>query len=205
MAKAVKKRVRQNKDVAREMILKESLKMMTKLGWAGLSCQLIGKRCGMSPSNIVYHFQNRESLLMGLLQYISESNWKMVAEGQRPEFNSYERLLNHFQKNLEWARLYPERAQVVMQIYNDAQHDSEFANVFRVMIERAQERIREHLLSGKREDLFHFSASSESMARFLHNMLVGSYIYVAGTRLTAPQEYKDAEWGQVLKPLLGFS
>jgi AcrR family transcriptional regulator len=202
VAKIEKKRVRLGKEESRELILNESLKVMTKQGWAGLSFQLIAKRCGMSPSNVVYHFQNRESLLMGLLQYISDSNWKMVAEGVKPEFDAYERLLNHFQKNLEWAQVYPERAQVVLQIYNDAQHDREFSKVFQVMIERAQERIREHLLGGKREDLFHFTQSAESLARFLHNLLVGSYIYVAGTRLTSPQQYKDQEWTQILRPLL---
>src|ERR1700733_9959434 len=100
--KKVDKRVRRSKDSARDKILKESLKLIGRNGWAGLSFQTIAKSCGMSASNIVYHFESKESLLMALLDHISENNWRIVHEGIRPEFDSLQRLLTHFQKNLEW-------------------------------------------------------------------------------------------------------
>jgi AcrR family transcriptional regulator len=201
---AAKKRTRLNKETSREMIIKETLNLISKIGWEGLSFPTIAKHCKMSPSNIIYHFESRETLLVALLGHISVNNFRVVADSMKPEFDSFQRILIHFQKNLEWGRLFPQEAQVVLQIYAQAPYDKRFSEIFDTMIEKAQARICEHLLSGQREGLFHFELEPMKMAKFLHNILVGSFINVMGGRLGIKFEYPDAEWEAVLKRLLGY-
>lgn len=197
-------RVRRSKDESRENILKESLKLIGQHGWTAVSFQMIAKRCRMSPANIVYHFATRESLLLALLNRISENNWAIVAAGLKPEMNAFERLLVHFQKNVEWARRFPEEAQIIVQIYANAGSQQEFADVFRVMIERAEARIEEYLFAGQREGLFHFSEEPDLMARFAHDLLVGAFIKTFGSILTKPVAYRADDWQEILGKMLVY-
>ncbi|RYZ77424.1 MAG: hypothetical protein EOP05_01880 [Proteobacteria bacterium] len=159
----------------------------------------------MSTSNIVYHFETREVLLGALLERISLSNIEKVSASQKPEFNAYERLLNHIEKNLEWADESHEGAQVLVQIYVSASHDKTFAKLYERMIDRAHTRIREHLLAGQREKLFGFTTDSGEMARTIHDLIVGAFIKIMASRLTTPIRYRSDEWKRVLHPLLQIS
>jgi AcrR family transcriptional regulator len=197
------KRPRLLKEASREKVLIGSLELISREGWSGLTFQKISKLCRMSPSNVIYHFANRADLLRSLLDHISQNNWRIVAEAMTPELDAYQRLIIHFEKNLEWAREFPSEAQVIAQIYAESGHDSEFAPIFAVMFDRAQGRIREYLLAGQREGLFHFEFDSVVLARLLHNMLVGAFINTIGTRHTKPVHYKNHDLQVALKNLVG--
>lgn len=202
---ANKNRVRQSKEVSRDKILIASLKLMNEQGWAGLSFQKIAKSCRMSPSNVVYHFSSRGDLMLALLDRISLNNSNIVQRNLKPEFNAYQRLINHFEKNLEWATDFPSEAQVILQIYTYAGHDPEFAKVFEVMFQRAQYKIAEHLLAGQREGLFHFTEEADFLARLIHNLIVGAFVNTTGSRLTTPASYPHDELARVIKRMVGYS
>lgn len=197
------KRTRLSKVESRDKILNTSLRLISRQGWSGLTFQKLAKSCRMSPSNIVYHFSTREDLLRALLDHISHSNWRTVQEGMTPEMNGFQRLLVHFQKNLQWATDYPSEAQVIAQIYAESGHDAEFARVFKLMFDRAQGRIRDYLLAGQREGLFQYDIQTEILARLLHNLLVGAFINSFGTRQTGQVEYAARDLESTLKILTG--
>lgn len=199
-----KKRIRRSETESKERIIDEVLNVVAKEGWSGLSFQKIAKRCKVSTSNVVYHFESRDSLLVALLDKISLNNFSIVSSGISIEHNAYDKILNHFRKNLEWGKRFPEEAQIVIQIYLEASHNSKFSPVFLMMIDRAQERIREHVLAGEREGLFKPVLDSKAVARILHNVLVGAFIYVIGTRVTGVVETKSSDWETVLKTVLGY-
>jgi AcrR family transcriptional regulator len=159
----------------------------------------------MSASNVVYHFPSRGDLMLALLDRISLNNGDIVQRNLKPEFNAYQRLLNHFEKNLEWATDFPSEAQIIAQIYAYAGHDLEFAKVFEVMFKRAQEKIVEHLLAGQREGLFHFQEDVGFLARLIHNMLVGAFINTVGSRLTSPALYPQQDLATVIKKMVSYS
>lgn len=200
-----KSRTRQSKEVSRDKILIASLKLMNEQGWSGLSFQKIAKSCRMSPSNVVYHFASRGELILALLDRISQNNSNIVQQNLQPEFNAYQRLLNHFEKNLEWAREFPAEAQVISQIYAYAGHDLEFAKVFEVMFQRAQGKIAELLLAGQREGLFHFKDEVGFLAQLIHNMLVGAFINTSGSRLTTQASYPHDKLAHVIGKMVGYS
>lgn len=199
-----KKRVRRSADQAKERILEETLRVVAREGWYGLSFQMIAKKCKISTSNIVYHFESRDSLLKALLEKISRNNYAMVSESAKLEDNAYQRILNHFHKNLEWSKQFPEEAQIVIQIYLEASYNKDFSPLFMGMIQRAQDRIREHILAGIREGLFKSSLDPLVLARLLHNILIGAFIYIMGTRLTGIIETSPQDWEDTLKKLLGY-
>ncbi|RYZ90796.1 MAG: hypothetical protein EOP06_07490, partial [Proteobacteria bacterium] len=114
-----------------------------------------------------------------------------------------QRLLIHIEKNLEWASLRPESAQVLVHIYVSASHDPVFSKLYDAMIARAHDRIREHLLAGVRERIFTLDLSTELMARTLHDLIVGSFIKMMASRIGQPIVYKPTEWKEILEPLLG--
>lgn len=200
----MEKRVRRDKQTSRDQILSKTLKLIGQKGWESSSFGAIAKASKMSTSNIVYHFESREVLLQALLEKISVSNWQKVSEAIRPDFNAYERLLTHIEKNLEWADESPESAQVLVHIYVSASHDKAFATIYDVMIERAHARIKEHLLAGQREKIFHFTADVDVLTRAIHDLIVGAFIKIMASRMTHPQIYKRKEWDRVLKPLIAW-
>lgn len=199
-----KKRVRRSADQAKDRILEEALRVVAREGWYGLSFQMIAKKCKISTSNIVYHFESRDSLLKALLEKISINNYSIVSESVKLEDNAYQRILNHFNKNLEWGKQFPEEAQIVIQIYLEASHNKDFSPLFIGMIQRAQDRIREHILAGIREGIFKPSVEPIVLARLLHNILIGAFIYIMGTRLTGIIETSPQDWEDTLKKLLGY-
>jgi AcrR family transcriptional regulator len=202
--KTQKKRVRRDKISSHETILKTCLRLIARQGWKGLSFQKIAHRTKMSASNIVYHFPTREALLRALLEQISQNNFRIVAEGLTAEMHAFERLQVHFRKNLLWAKEFPEEAMIVMQVYVEAGHDTEFAKVFQQMIDRAQDRIREYLLAGQRENLFHFEISSERLATALHSLLIGSFIKIMGGRLSQSYQHLESDWPLLLADLVHY-
>lgn len=199
-----KKRIRRSADQSKERILEETLKAVAREGWYGLSFQMIAKKCKISTSNIVYHFESRDYLLQALLERISRNNYSLVSTSIKMEDNAYQRILNHFHKNLEWSKRFPEEAQIVIQIYLEASHNKEFSPLFMDMVQRAQDRIREHILAGIREGLFKPSLDSIVLARLLHNLLIGAFIYIMGTRLSEIIETSPQDWEETLKKLLGY-
>lgn len=204
MGIAKKKRVRRSEAESKDRIIDEVLKVVAKEGWSGLSFQKIAKRCKISTSNVVYHFESRDSLLVALLDRISANNFAIVAEDSSIEDNAYKKILNHFQKNIEWGKRHPEEAQIVIQIYLEAAHNPKFSPTFVMMIDRAQERIREHVLAGTREGLFKPILDSKVVARVIHNALIGAFIYVMGTRINGVVETSPKDWEVVLKSILGY-
>lgn len=178
--------------------------LINKVGWAELSFQIIAKKCGMSPANIVYHFKSKEELLLALLNYITENNWNIVSSGLKPDYDSYDKLLNHFQKNLDWARKHPEQAEVVLQIYAQASRSKNFSQIFSSMIEKAQDRISDHLLAGKKEGIFHYTMDHQVLAKYLHSILIGGFVKVMGGRTSKKFAHPYEEWSIVLKNLVVY-
>jgi AcrR family transcriptional regulator len=202
--RVTKKRERREKTVSRDQILDETLKLIGKKGWEASSFQAIAKSCGMSTSNIVYHFGSREALLKALLDHISRSNWEMVASSMRPDSDAFERLVIHVQRNLDWAIAYPEKAHVLLHIYLSANFDKTFAKIYAVMIARAHERLLEHLLASRRENLVHSKISDEILVKHIHDSIVGAFIKIMASRLISPAHYDMKEWRMSLGALLDY-
>jgi AcrR family transcriptional regulator len=194
-----KKRQRLSPDKSRQLILEASLEIINKNGWSGLSIPNVAKACQTSPANVLYHFKNREGLLGGLLEKITLNNHALVSKKIKPEMDALEKLYWHFQTNLEWAREFPEEAQILIQIYGEASHNAEFSEVFRRMLERAQLRIYEHLVAGQLQGIFAQDIQSRVLAKYLHNTLVGAFIAVAGSQITHIVRYPETELMDYLK------
>lgn len=201
MKKIQKSRLRRSAEDSKNRILSAALNRIEKVGWEDLSIQAIARECNTSPSNILYHFKDKASLLRALLEQISKNNYQTVENALTPRMDARERLHTHFKQNLLWARSFPQEAQIVIHIYMESTHDQEFSILFRDMLDRAQDRIEEIILAGLREKLMSSPLATRSLAKLLHNLLVGAFISIVGTRLSKPFTYSDREWHLVLDSL----
>ena len=199
-----KKRVRRDRETSRDKILDKTLQLIGQRGWDASTFGSIAKASKMSTSNIVYHFETREALLVALLEKISVSNMDLVAKAMKLDYDAYKRLLTHIQKNLEWAEEKPESAQVLVHIYVSASHDRDFAKIYETMIDRAHSRIKEHLLAGIREKILNADLDTDLLSKTIHDLIVGAFIKMLASRLTKQIRYRDRDWDQILKPLLSM-
>lgn len=197
-----KKRVRRDKQESRDQILDKTLALIAKRGWEASTFAAIAKASKMSPANIAYHFESREVLLGALLERMGKVNIEMVEKSMKPEFNAFQRLLAHVQKNIEWAIENPEGAMVLIHIYGTACHDSFFSARYAAVVDRAHLRIKEHLLAGEREGIFVLGSRADTLSRAIHDLIVGAFIKVTAYRLDRQIRYTSPDWNFILGTLL---
>jgi AcrR family transcriptional regulator len=197
-------RIRLTAAQGRQRIIEAALDIIAKVGWDDTSIQAIADECGVSQSNVLYHFKSKAGLLHALVQHIKASNYQLVSAALKPEHNAFERICIHISKNLEWGRKFPKEAQVLILIYYQATHDKIFSLLFSEILTTAQNRIYEYVLSGQREKLFHLTCSPDVTAKVLHNVLVGAFINLVAGRLAGQKDYKDSDWQKVIATLTGY-
>lgn len=67
-------RRRLEKDEARALILNEAKTLFFKKGYTHTTMEELRKNCGMSKGNLYYHFNNKESIFVSLIEeYIAET------------------------------------------------------------------------------------------------------------------------------------
>ena len=177
-------RIRRNEEDSKKQLIETTLELISKNGWENFSIRKLAAKCSMSPSNVVYHFESNEALMLALLNSISMKNYMMVESGLRPSMSAYEKLLNHFRGNLEWVEKYPSEAHIVLLIYSRAPFDKAFSKVFELMVLRAHERISVILETGLKQNEFHFKCKTEDLAATIHQLLLGASIYhLSGRKL----------------------
>jgi len=185
-----KRRGRHSKEETTQVLVTASLKLIAEYGWDKFSIRKLAATCEMSPSNVIYHFENNETLILALLNKISENNYQIVSKAIKEKMNALEVLTTYFEKNIEWAEKFPEEAQIILLIYSRAGFDKDFSKICNLMIERAQGRISQILKKGVDEGLFKPKRSIEELATYLHQMILGVCIYRVGTRVSK-KKYSD--------------
>ncbi len=76
------------KRISKEIFLKEGLKVLTEIGEAGLTINVITKRLGVTKGSFYHHFKNRQDFSDALISYWEEKSTleviKRCEEGENP-------------------------------------------------------------------------------------------------------------------------
>lgn len=177
-------RIRRNEEDSKRQLIDATLDLVSKHGWENFSMRKLAAKCGMSPSNIVYHFESNEALMIALLNKISLNNFAIVEKGRTDEMGTLELLMNHFRGNLEWVDKNPSEAHIVLLIYSRAPFDKDFAKVFELMVNRAQERLAAILTIGVNKKELRIDLDVADLAETIHQLLLGASIYqLSGRKL----------------------
>ena len=67
----------QNTAIRRQEIIQGLMTVMAQVGYEGATIPLIAKAAGLTPGLIHYHFDSKKSILIGLIDYLSETvQWR---------------------------------------------------------------------------------------------------------------------------------
>ena len=93
----------------RTKILDSAIHIFAKQGFANTSIQSIADDCKITQTAVLYHFENKEGLILAVVDRFTRHNHDLVAHSMQPIDNAYHRLLKHFTGNLQWGTELPRR------------------------------------------------------------------------------------------------
>lgn len=175
-------------EATRARILDSAIKLAAERGFADMSFQMIADALGLSQSAVMYHFPDKNSLFRGMVETIVRHNHETVDALADPADDSGRRLFKHCLGNVLWALRYRESdAQVLILLYYLAGRGRDFAELFAGMIAGGRERIKAHLLAGRREGLFG-GADPDTAAALIQDSLFGAMLHAASSPAGAARE-----------------
>ena len=188
--------------VTKEIILKKAVELLTEVGLESASVRQIAKLANISSAAAFYHFPTKESLIMEIIYYVVLSNHQKVSTLISIYDNAFERLLKHIQGNLQWAQENKQEAQILLLFYYLGSSNDDFSKMYGEILARARNRIKEHLLAGQRENIFHFKIDVEVLTEIIHNTLVGDFVNQSSSKLQS--NMRSTQWVQFLTDLTKY-
>jgi AcrR family transcriptional regulator len=79
MPRAVQARAREEPMVRRDQILNETIRLLGKRGYYGLTIQEVAKSCGLSNAGLLYYFASKDHLLVAVLQEFDRHETEIIA------------------------------------------------------------------------------------------------------------------------------
>lgn len=162
-------------DLVKQRICLKAIELFGTYGYYQTSFQLVADELGLKQSNVMYHYKDKQSLFMGVLEIILASNYALVSSAMRAEMTAKERLQTHMHANIEWALENKQMAKVILLLYYFATYDETFAAIYQKVLLNGRQRILELILAGIREGYFR-EDNPQAHCEILHDMLLASAI-----------------------------
>jgi TetR/AcrR family transcriptional repressor of nem operon len=161
-----------------DKVIKTAITLFSKKGFMDTSFQEIADHCGMTQSNLLYHYKNKANLFKETVSYIVQNNHAIVTQTMSKADNAKTRMEKHFKGNLSWCVSHKEEAQIVLLLYYFSTFDPVFSELYQNILNAAINRIEEYILSGQREGLFSKDHDPRLAAETLQDSLMGSLVNV---------------------------
>src|SRR5437588_493350 len=116
-------RKRLTADESRARLIDAALLLFSRHGFAETSIQAIADKCGVSQTNVLYHFPSKMNLVANVLRTIVEHNGKIVSDYPVTGTGALKRLERHFHANLAWAVENPKEARLILLLYYMGAYD----------------------------------------------------------------------------------
>lgn len=188
----------------RAKILDAAVRLLAKRGYEGTSFQMIADALGLTQSAVMHHFPSKRELIDAAVEAAVSRNRATVESLARFDDDAARRLLNFCRGNMLWAVRYREDAQVLALLYYLACHDKDFAKNLYQAVERGRLVIARHLLAGRREGVFEFSAPVEEAARLLQDCVIGAMLWATANPAAVTRYDLEERWAQALRLHAGW-
>ena len=188
-------------ELVKTKIIEKTVELFASYGYFQTSFQMIADACELKQSNVIYHFKDKHSLFLSVLNYILQSNYNSVELAMKPQMDAYDRLLTHMKMNLNWAINCKEQAQVILLLYYFATFETAFEAIYQKVLINGRARIYELLLAGVREGLFE-DDEIEKRSETLHDLLVSSILpFISRCEPSTRKMKKEtiAKWEEYLR------
>jgi AcrR family transcriptional regulator len=167
--------------VTREQIVRNSIRIFARDGFASATFQAIADSCKVTQPALFHHFKNKEALILASIEEMARGNYATVGNIMAPSDDAYLRLFKHFMGNLVWGIRSPDDAKLLLLLYYLAGFNERFSQIYAGLLARARARMLEHILAGRRERVFKFSEEPEELAIRFHDQLLGSFVNLLTT------------------------
>ena len=124
--------------IAKEKILKTSIKLFSRHGFDATSFQLIADKSKVSSTAPLYYFKTKQDLIDEAIKMILNHNSTLLSTMMLPTDSANERIKKHFKFNLEWARQYRDEAQVILLVYYLSSFDKKWSQKYSVILNAAR-------------------------------------------------------------------
>lgn len=135
----------------RELILKNTLKLVGEKGFANASIQMVADRSRISQGAVMQHFPSKARLFEAVRKYVTRHNHQYVDSKVSPLDSGVEALVKHMKANIEWALRNRAEANVWLLVYEAGFRDPEYRSICRDAVRYGEERIRRFILAAQRE------------------------------------------------------
>jgi AcrR family transcriptional regulator len=159
----------QNPEDTREEMLEATFYALRRHGYADLTISKIGNELGKSQSVIYYHYENKDELLVDLLDYMLEQVENQVPPPSKSPEEYIKIIIDEiFGSNSNSVRV----SQVVIELRAQAAHNDDYTRLFRKSDSLIQSQIARTIQAGVNEGVFDVDDTSQTAALF-HTVLIG--------------------------------
>jgi AcrR family transcriptional regulator len=187
-----------------DKIVSSAIELFSQHGFDATTFQMIAKKARVSATTPLYYFKTKSGLISAALESIMAHNSNLVGQSILPTDNAHVRLRKHFKSNLDWAKKYPEEAQIILMLYYLACFDEDWSKIYLQVLTAARKKILELILAGQRERVFRTDVDAAQIAEILHDNLLGAIVNAITVTKSIEAAYKgvEARWELLFESLL---
>jgi AcrR family transcriptional regulator len=124
---------------SREKIIKAAIKIFGKKGYDQTSIQHIADKCGVSQTNIFYHFKSKKQLFEQIIHFVIKNNRSLFSQMSDVQDEPRKRLYKLTLANLVWANKYPEQCQLMLLLFYFAATHSKLKDLSMEVLENGRD------------------------------------------------------------------
>lgn len=185
---------------AKKQIIEGAIQQFSKDGYFDVSIQKIADSIGIKQTALLYHFQSKELLIKACLEFILENNSSIVQKNTSLSKSKKEKLLSHFESNLEWAEKYPDEARLILLLYYYSSFHPQFKNYYSLILKAARDKICKIISEGTKGKS---KAELQMKAEILHDSLLAGIL----NHITVNENLKNTKklkkkWGYLINSVV---
>ena len=160
-------------DLAKEKIIQKSIELFSKQGYDGTSVQQIADACGLSQTNVFYHFGSKRKLFEQIVHKVISHNREIIAKFRIDKHNKLTNLNKFIQGNVYWAYKYSHEFQIIMLLLYFSNSSPIFKKVSTQIYENAARMVADLIDVLKEQNISRSNKSSLDLARIIQQYING--------------------------------
>lgn len=169
MSKSTKKKG----EISREKIISASIKLFSKQGYDGTSVQEIADICGLSQTNVFYHFGSKRKLFEYTVHSVIEHNRNIIENFKEERDGPLGKLKKFIRGNVEWAYKYSSEFQIIMLLLYFSGSMAKFKVLSTQIFENAVSVVASQIQELKDMGICRSPLSSTDLARMIQQYING--------------------------------
>lgn len=131
--------------ITKEMILTKAIELFSEKGFEQTSTQEIADVCGLSQTNIFYHFKNKKGLFSAIVDFVIANNREIFFDKDHSHETPWEKFESLLYANIIWAKEFPAQAQVLLSLFHFSGSDNDMKELATKTIDNGRALTKKYL------------------------------------------------------------